>query len=410
MPADGMVSVFVKARFADDCANTLECLVDGTRSVWIVGRKIYDTWMWEQAPRSFMLKKGVHRLTLGTCEDGLEFERVVIARVRPDRLFVRPQTLASVAITPAPEFESFPPVSHYLPEIGGVSAQAFSTHSLVIGRGHVNSIGVYLRKNRGGEFHGTITVGGGPSAASQSRAVHLGERQPSALMRFDMRLAASRSYFVPVRVTLRSGRDVVFMQQLSFVSPLPWAFLGPFADPTGAGLDLETPADAMIGSLQTLPYMGDVGWRVVTDGSCYDDFGLVDLNKVFGFANKRWEDVPDKMEPMVAYGVTFVGTFQANHAPIAFGADDCMQVWVNGKRLLRHEGNAPIETVRQVVGVALKPGQPEAFPFGRRHPVVFKVPQTGYYWHILMEPDESFPYGRPARFDVVPALDWRRRK
>jgi len=410
VPRNGMVNVFVKSRFKDDCANTLECLIDGKRSVWIVGRKVYGTWFWEQAPRSFMLKKGLHRLTIGTCEDGLEFERVVVAQMRPDRLFLARDGLETIAITQAPTFESFPASSAHLPRIEGVTAGVFSTHSLVVGRGHVNALGAYLRLNRAGSFDGTITVEAGAALPLQSRRIHLDEKSRSALMRFDLHLGTSRSYYVPVRVVLRDDREVLARQRINFIAPLSWAFLGPFPDPQRKGLDLATPADARIGQLHELPELGDVSWRIYDDGSCYDDFGLVDLNKVFGFANKCWVDVPDKMEPMVAFAVTFVGAGTAHHAPVAFGGDDCMQVWVDGRPLLRHDGNVPIETCREVVGVSFGQGVPSPLPPGRMHPIVFKVPQTGYYWHLLLEPDEAFPYGRPARFGTVPVLMWSRRK
>ncbi|GAG52359.1 unnamed protein product [marine sediment metagenome] len=58
----------------------------------------------------------------------------------------------------------------------------------------------------------------------------------------------------------------------------------------------------------------------------------------------------------------------------------------------------PTSGARQVIGTPLDEG-PNRF--------VFKVPQTGYYWQILFEPDTVFPYSHPEAFRPLPMKAWR---
>jgi hypothetical protein len=402
----GMVGVYVRCRFSDECANTLECSIDGKRATWVVGREVFDEWLWEQTPRSFILAAGRHRLTIGACEDGLEFSRVIVASLGRDRASLGERELDGAAPTPPPEFEVVALASEVLPRIGAVEAQAFASDSLVIGSGHRNRLAVFARLNGAGPFDGRINVDCGRSAARESRAIRLDPLRRSVFFELELGMTRSRAFYVPVRIdVLDASGELVARQRIPFISPLAWAILGPFADPEGRGLDATFEPDRGIDGLQWLPEIAGHRWRVFENGECYDSFGVVDFNKVFGLANRRWEDAPDMIEPMVAYAVTFVGADEAHHAPIAFAGDDSLAVWVNGRRLLRHDGRVPVETSRQIVGVALDPGYP-AEAHGLIHSIVCKVTQTGYYWHLLVEPDESFPYGRPARFSVVPPSAW----
>ena len=61
-----------------------------------------------------------------------------------------------------------------------------------------------------------------------------------------------------------------------------------------------------------------------------------------------------------------------------------------------------------VVGVPLKNPVSSPVPPHRIFPIVCKVPQRDHYWQILLEPDTSVPYGRPARFSGVPPRSWDR--
>lgn len=400
------VCVYVRCRFQDECANTLECQIDGRRSMWIVGEDVFNVWRWEQSPRSAVLKEGLHRVTIGSCEDGLEFDRVVVVVFAPGGIGMQRPDLDAIAITTPPAFESFPTSSEMLPEIDGVTVQSFASDSLVIGRGHRNTLTTYARLNGTGPFDGSVRITNARGFTLETRRLHLDASLRSVLMTFDLQLTQLQGYFVPVNVEARDFSRVISRQELRFISPLSWAFLGPFQDPERKGLDLRLPPDEKMRQLWTLPDVEGMSWKKVSDGSCYDEFGLVDLNTVFGFENKRWEDVPDTATPMVAYAMTCVESGESHHTPVAFGGDDCISVWVNGRRVLRTDCASPIETSRQVVGVPLEYGLPTRSGRAMAFPIVLKVTQTGYYWQILLEPDESLPYGRPARFSRCVTPPW----
>jgi hypothetical protein len=211
----------------------------------------------------------------------------------------------------------------------------------------------------------------------------------------------------PVRVELRrSDGELVHAQELRFVNPLHWAFLGPFEDPGGRGLDAPLAPDHRVGGFSGLPRFEGVEWKVVSDGSCYDEFGLVDLNKVFDIPNGRWKKGAPSGTPQVAYAVTCVLTGHSHHTPVAFAADDAAKVWVDGRLVLRVGGNSPIETGRQIIGVRFEGGRPVPGRGSPAFPIEFKVAQKAYYWQLLFEPDDSFPYGRSMGLFRLPHEQW----
>jgi hypothetical protein len=161
------LGIFVRARYSDECGNSLTCSVDGGRGTIVVGGSTYDRWIWRPARGIFALGPGLHRITVGACEDGVEFDRVVVrpieGKVRTPRHHgILGAPPASVGVqwdaaymkglddfepTPPPVFESIPLASPTLPAIGRVTAQASATGSLVVGEGHANALSVFTRLN-----------------------------------------------------------------------------------------------------------------------------------------------------------------------------------------------------------------------------------------------------------------------
>jgi hypothetical protein len=391
-----VVSVYVRIRYSDECGNSLVVSVDGGGGA-VVGRtKIFGRWIWECAHRRFVVRPGLHRLTLFTREDGVEFDRIVISTRVPGPEGSPTAYLDGIEPTRAPAFETLPVASAVLPEIGPVTAETMPTGSLVAGKGHRNTLTVFTRLN--GDRARTILIA--TRGALFSRPVHefrLTPERRTRLTEIEIVRLPPGGYLRPVKVEVYADGARVHSRVVNLVNPLAWAFLGPFPDPERRGLDLALPPDEMAGELHLLPEVPGFEWITVTDGSCYDEFGVVDLNRVFGLDNVPWAEKGKGCDPMVAYAVTCLPTSGARHACFAYAGDDCVRVWINGSVALSQDGNAPLETTRQVIGTRLESGL---------NRFVFKVPQTGYYWQILFEPDTTFPYSHPETFRPLPIRAW----
>ena len=391
------VGVYLRVRYSDECGNSIRCGIDGRRATNIGSVDVFNRWQWDRAYRRFRLGAGLHRLTLGACEDGVEFDRVVVTA---DPSGPGPQGLAGLVdaeTTPPPVFESMPRVSPTLPGIAALEAGASATGSIVAGEGQSNQLTVFAHLNGEGPANGRVVVRCSSSGIHETRPLALNSEKRSEIMTFDLNIRARGSYVMPLRVEVFRGTELVHSQRIDFIRPLEWAFLGPFPDPEGKGLDLELPPDTDIWRLRERPAFEGREWKVVRDGSCYDDFGLVDINKVFGLDNVPWSRRSGARPAMVAYAVTAIRSGGSRHDVFAFGGDDDVKLWLNGSPLLEARGHTPIELNRQVVGTALRRG-PNFF--------VFKVAQRGFYWQVLMEPDNGFPYGRTDNFTPLSVDQW----
>ncbi|MCX7804386.1 MAG: hypothetical protein N3A38_04255 [Planctomycetota bacterium] len=395
------VSVWVRVRYSDDCGNSLQASVNGGSPAVVGNRKVYDRWLWEPAHRLFACPPGLHRLTIGTSEDGLLFDRVAIVPMDEGFPLKGEEHLDALRITPPPEFERLPSAGPRLPAIGRLWAGAFAPDSLVIGSGHRNTILLAVRLNGSGSAEGRARVSGRAVAGGViEKSFRLDAARRTAFIRWDLRLRPRSGYFQPVLVTVEAGGETICSQELNFIRPLPWAFLGPFRDEEGRGLRAELPPDWIVARLHELPAVEGAAWKIVEDGSCYDWMGVVDLNRVFGFPNERWRDegAPGRV-PMVAYAVTCIlGMPEDHHNVLAFAGDDAVRVWRNGEMILDCPVNSPLETKRQIVGVPMR---------GGKNFFVFKVPQTDYYWSLLFEPETNIPYGRQERFEPLQVRLWK---
>jgi len=392
------VGVYVRVRYSDECGNSIRCGIDGRRATNIGSVDVFNRWQWDRAYRRFRLKAGLHRLTLGACEDGVEFDRVVVM-TGPSG--AGPKGLAGLVdaeTTPPPVFESMPRVSPTLPGIAPLEAGAFATGSIVTGEGQSNQLTVFAHLNGEGPANGRVVVRCPSGGIHETRPLALDFEKRSEIMTFDLDLRARGAYVMPLRVEVSQGTELVHSQRIDFIRPLEWAFLGPFPDPERKGLDLELPPDAEIARLREMPAFEGHEWKVVRDGSCYDDFGLVDLNKVFGLEEIPWAKGARERQPwMVAYAVTAILSHGSRHDVFAFGGDDEVKLWLNGSPLLEARGRTPVELNRQVVGTALRRGA---------NTFAFKVSQHAYFWHVLMEPDNGFPYGRTDNFIPLSMDRW----
>lgn len=391
------VGVYVRVRYSDECGNSIRCGIDGRRATMIGSVSVFNRWIWECAYRSFGLRAGLHRLTLGACEDGVEFDRVVVMVDPPGARSRSLAGLEDAPTTPPPVFESMPRVSPTLPAIGAVEAGAFATDSIVAGKGHVNRLVVATRLNGRGPVRGRVVVRCASGGVYLTRPLELTPDRRSEIMTFDLKLRPHGAYLMPLRTEVFSGNELVYSHRIDFIRPLEWAFLGPFADPERRGLDARLPPDENISRLREMPKFDGREWKVVRDGSCYNDFGLVDLNKVFGLPSPAWSRRSGAFPSKIAYAVTGIVSHGSRHDVFAFGGDDDVKLWLNGRPLLEVRGGTPLELNRGITGTALRRGA---------NFFAVKVVQRGFFWHVLLEPDNNFPYGRTDNFIPLAVSRW----
>jgi len=389
------VAIYLHCRGADECSNSILCRVDSGNFTFVEIPPPYGVWRWQPVYRRFYLQPGIHRLTFMASEDGIEIDRIALASVLPRKAEEIRQLCENAARKEPPFFETLPVASPFLPAIGPLTAQAFAVESLVIGAGHRNALGVYLHLNANRKITGRVRVFSERGGIEICRQFALTPQNRSAWLEMPLGFAGGASVSVPTLIEVFAGETLIHAQRLDFIRPLAWAFLGPFPDEAGKGVDAALPPDEIIGSLFTLPTISGYEWKRSSDGSYYDEFGVVDLNKVFGFPRKSGRQNP----PLVAYAVTCVPQWFPNpHQSLAYGGDDGVRVWLNGRELGRSDTGCPLEMNRFALGTALNAGC-NAF--------VFKVGQRDGYWQLLFEPEWRSPYGMQDFLYVLPFEKWR---
>jgi len=392
------VTVLAHCKYTDDCANSLNCAIDGLEAP-LGDSKDYDRWIWERAGRRWRLTPGQHRVTIHSREDGLVFDRIAVVPVEAVRELSQ-FDLNALPVTEAPIFDRYPAVNGDLPEILGVEMSAAATGSLVLGKGHKNELTVRLRLNGAQEAAGVVVLDSQVGGFHAQRTFKLDPQNRTQLLQWDLELHPDQNaYYVPVDIRTYVGKTCVKAETLHFIRPLSWAFLGPFPDPEMKALDLKLPPESMLDSLTEMPPVNGATWKVVEDGSCYDDFGAVDFNKLYNLPTEHWDQFrKSRAKPQIVYAVTALNSFYQNHHEIInYAGDDCLQVWVNGVDFLRHKFGSPLETTLLTAATGMHPG---------KNVFVFKVPQTEFYWQLLFEPNRTLPYSHAAAFVGMPVRDW----
>ncbi len=394
------IAVYLHCRGTDECSNSVFCRIDGGRMTFVDFGRRYNTWCWRPSYRRFHLKAGIHRLTLQACEDGIAIDRIALS-TKPLKFFaVQTKSLQDLPCKPPPVFETLPVVSPSLPGIGAFAAQAMATESLVIGKGHANSITMFLRLNGAKPISGRIRIRSRRGRIRQTTPFTLTPDRRMLLLRFPLTFKPYNVYLVPVGIEVFAGNMRVHYQRIDFFRPLSWAFLGPFPDPKRKGVELELAPDRIIANLHKLPAIPGAAWKIIEDGSCYNQMGVIDLNRVFGLPNKpRLSRARERVKPMIAYAVTCVPSFINNHhQSLAYGGDDCIRAWHNGRPILCVNANMPLELSRMVMGTSTSRGL---------NTFVFKIAQTESYWQLLFEPDWSTPYGLQDFLMPLPVNRWK---
>ncbi len=345
--------------------------------------------------RRFSLPPGIHRLSLLASEDGLDIDGIVLAATEHQTLADPGAGCERATRKPPPVFEQLPMVAPTLPAISALTVEAFSSDSLVIGAGHRNILGVYLRLNGAAPTSGTVRIESERGHLQLARDFSLSPDKRSVLLEIPLLFEPDDFYLIPVSVETFTAAGLVGSQRIDFINPLAWAFIGPFFDRERKGLDAPLPPEEQILSLGALPAFPGMAWKVVSDGSCYDEFGVIDLNRVFGLPSQT----PVQNPPLVAYAVTRIPHgFRNPHESLAYGGDDGLRVWMNGREIARADTGCPLEMNRMIMGTAMAPGGGT---------FVFKITQREGYWQILFEPESLSPYGQPESLRVLPIDQWK---
>ncbi len=407
----GAYRSFLSVRWLDDGVGDIDCnnswfaAIDGGRKACVGDDKPGPVWHWVPGPRGFLLA-GVHWYTVEIREDGALIDRIAVVREGAG------PPCGPLEKLPLVSFSGFAgersPTCPYSP-VREVEIEALPTGSLVIGEGegHGSEVTV-LASFQGGEggFRGEIGVSSptaGGLRATGETSIRCSAEAPyaRAVVRLEFRpRVPRRTHIVTVRVTPPAPPGkmrCVFRKDLFFLRPPAWAFLGPFPDassgegglkdwPTKERLKVlaerkdfgpEKPAARREGPEE--PEKEGIQWKLVEDGSCYDELGAVDLTRVYG-----------PRENVYAYAVTWLRSGASfNHRLFLFQADDTGAMWINGHL------------------VALMPMR-----LGKEHnkiwnssplhrglnPVVVKVAQAKVYWGFRVDAEDWRAVHRPGGF------------
>jgi len=417
----GRYRVWVRARWTSDGVGSLDCNnswfagFDALPAAVVGNRDMRNRWAWKPGPAA-ELSAGAHWLRMELREDGPCADRAVIV---PAESATDEAALDAVEALGVEELTGFaglrPPLGPQSP-LGEAELWAHPTGSLVIGTGHVNEItlGAWLLGGRG-DFRGRVGVRcttARPVTVSGDPEVALTAAKPFARKVLRLEFPASaprREHKVIVEVTRRDG-EVVFRQEVRFVKPFAWGFLGPFADSSGGSRGLyrgtgnirrlKHPCDrdpALLAKMRSLEELGlsevplagsrapgKAEWKVVADGSCCEWTGAVDLQRVYGTVGSAF-----------AYAVTWVNAQTSlHHRSFSFQADDSGWLWMNGDFIAALPVDLPREANRLWSSGSLRPGP---------NPVVVKLTQNRRYWGFRLEVVDWHWQGR--RGDVITGVE-----
>ena len=404
--------VWFRARYVGDavgnteCNNSLVLAVDSAQPTLIGNDNVSSQWAWRRGPR-LNLAEGLHWLRLELREDGPVLDRMALVdeKERPKQAnldALEPVTFGGLAGEAEP--------SRPQHRIQDVEIFAQPTGSLVIGTGHANEVSVCAswQGRTGDGFEGTLSIHSVTAkgvTANGERRLACGPTEPFARSVVELDFPPDtprRVHKVIVSVADAAG-TVVFRQEMRFVRPFAWAFLGPFPDgPEGARderLRSGSVVDAsvacerspmLLARLQDptqlkLPAAG-VAWKIVDDGSCCDWTGAIDLQKVYGLK-----------EYVCAYAVTWLDSrSSASRRLVSLQADDAAWLWVNGSFLVQMPMELPREANRLWTSGALRRGP---------NPVVIKLTQARAYWAFHFEIVDWHWQGRKGPHDRITGLD-----
>lgn len=126
-----------------------------------------------------------------------------------------------------------------------------------------------------------------------------------------------------------------------------WLLAGPFAIDTGAlrldRSDIGDPAALFATSGDLVSGDGSLRWHAEPA----DSLGRVDLYSVFR---------EPKLDDRAAYALTYIESPEARTVLLAVESDDDVVVWLNGRRVLRHEIGRELRSNADTIALALAPG------------------------------------------------------
>ena len=385
----GVYRSFLKVRWLDDgvgnpdCNNSWFASMNGGRKVCAGDDNPGPVWHWVAGPGGF-LRAGVHWYTVEIREDGTLLDRIAIV---PGDVQFGPERLEELPLVSFSRLAGARPARCPHSPVREVELDALPTGSLVIGRGHKSELTVLASyQGEEGSFTGEIgvrspTARGLRVSGETSILCSADEPYARAAVGFEFGPGAHRGgHTVTLSVvdaSVSGKRECVFRKAFSFLKPAAWAFLGPFPDPSsGAAGSADWPTEEKLKALAKLadPALifdepgapGAVDWRLIEDGSCYDELGAVDLFKVYGPTRNVY-----------CYAVSWLySATKFPHRQVLFQSDDTAALWIDGRLISHVPAKLAKQHSRLWSGVALRKGL---------SPVVVKIAQAEGYWGFRLD-------------------------
>ncbi|MBT3378119.1 MAG: hypothetical protein HN742_33685 [Lentisphaerae bacterium] len=403
IPASGRYDVWLRARWLDECSNSILLLPPGG-TLCTVTDHTFGNWHWVRgcAPH---LEAGNHTFMLRNREDGVAVDQFLIlsAGQKPPRGVVRPNVVPgnpsgpqkhnslALAVTAVPRKLPGKPPRRYdvRHSLGGTGDGAAYPAMVCALPGVAIDLDLWLRNNTSTPAHGAVRlrqIAGLRLKKSESQDVTAAEH---SLSQVSFTVVPEEELPIgehPVRFHIRTGRKLR-RAGTRLIRPLEWQFAGPFDHPAKSTIDVAHPPET--DGVRRKTYTAGkktVGWKTYPRHKTYSPFGFVDLVRLFG--DVRWK---------ACYARTQITVRESGDCQLVLMGDDMVRVWIDGVRTATADAALPATLNRRMARITLTAG---------KHDVLLKSCQARNYWEFFV----TFAplAGRPPAVFGVPLAnqDW----
>ncbi len=400
VPKAGRYRAWLRARWLDECSNSVELVPPGGVRFTITDT-VFNRWHWVRSA-SFRLQEGHHTLELRNREDGIAVDQIILTpkNMRAPSGPVAPTLVPSLAGEDDADIDELEAsVTAFCPNMPAKVSRRYDVRHQVMASGELPDfmpatcalpgqtpgLHVWLRNNLDRDIDGEVAL-----QSCEGLTVAPALRQPfrvraNGLTKVPFLAVVSEGLPVAehrLSFAIRSG-GVVRRERVLLVRPLEWRIIGPFDNPSGAGLTRPHPPEHGIDLDATYPgKTGNVRWRFHPLPQTYSAFAFVDLQRLFGQTD--WA---------AAYALSEIELDRDGEVMLTVMGDDMVRVWIDGREAATAGAALPATLNRRMQRVRLSKG---------RHRVLAKSCQGRNYWEFSVSfrpaPGQSVVVrGLPAR-------------
>ncbi len=330
-PEKGIYHVYVRTMaHRSSCSNITHIKINSYNRVQVGhnGSRPF-VWLWDY-PGMFMLKKGVNRISFQTHQDDVKVDQILLSP-EPRHIGAFDPRVFKGGMESEVFFEKSPACTVNM-------SLTNDTRMLVDNTAPV--IDVYLRKNSGKPFEGTLRSVLQDSGYRSDLPVSLPAEGCLYRLRLPFEFPGTpllREYNLSVELYTGSAR--IENRTLVLKNEFDWNILGPFPSLEGERHTFVHPGEV---PKQTYSFKGKEYIWSKFSSEYSDPFGLQDFARMFA------GDTFHGPEHVSLFAYTEVRAKEGTYILKAMGDDD-LTVWVNGREVIRiFEKGPPIRTAREI--------------------------------------------------------------